>query len=318
MSVKKKIIAVSLFLTISCPFFSPAEVVDKILVIINDEIITQGELDRILTPIYMQYRNLYSDVQLAEKFDTARRDVLQKMANDKLLLYEAKRRKIEVEDREVKAKIDELRERFSTEAEFKMVLARENMLLSDLEKKYKERTMIDKLVDSEIRREISVSPNELVSYYTEHNEEFAEPRKARMKAILIRITDSRPEEAALELGKTILARLEEGSNFGLLAEKYSNGPYAASGGDMGWVREGELMPRINSLVFELRENEISGILRTRLGFHIFKIEEKMPARTMGFHEAKDTIERILYGKKTEEKLTQWIERLKEDAYIAFR
>ena len=140
----------------------------------------------------------------------------------------------------------------------------------------------------------------------------------RPRAILIKKRADRPEGEALDMAKEILKRLEEGSDFELLAHKYSDGPYAKSGGDMGWVKKGELMERIDILIFSMEVNEISAILVTNVGYHIFKVEEKRPPNQRTFSEVKDEIEKKLFNKKVEESLGQWIDRLKEDAYIALR
>jgi len=319
MSGKSKNFFIVLFLSL---FFltAPArcEVIDRILVVINDEIITQGEIDRIFTPVYAQYANLYSGQELAQKLDEAWKNVLEKLIHNKLLVSEAKRRKIEIDDREVEAKVDEVRQRFASEKEFEDMLAAENIMLNELERKFKERIMADRLVETELRGDISVTPNEILLYYRKNKEMFKEPKKVKLKAILVRVGENRSEEEAGALAEEILNRIEKGSSFSSLAIEYSEGPYAASGGDMGWIEEGELMGRIDDLVFNLDENQISPVLKTDLGLHIFKIEEKKPARKMQFHEAKKRIEQILYGAKTQKKIENWVERLKEDAYIAFK
>lgn len=302
----------------SLTFLSSAEVVDKILVIVNDEIITQGEVDRILTPIYEEYKKLYADQELAKKLDEVRRNILERLIQNKLLLAEAKRRKMEVEDAEIERKLEEVKKRFPDEEEFKKAMARENISLTELEKRYKDKIMMNRLIDMEIRGRASVAPGEIMDYYENHKDRFREPQKIKLKSILVKISRERPEEEALELVKKILARLKEGATFGLLAEKYSDGPYAKSRGEMGWVREGDLMTRINDLVFGLEENGISGILRTKLGFHIFMAGQKVPSRTKEFREAEDEIEQILFNEKIEKHLGRWIENLKKDAYIAFR
>ena len=298
--------------------FARCEVVDKILVVVNDEIITQGEMDRIFMPIYAQYANLYSGQELAQKLDEAWKNILERLIHDKLLLSEAKRRKIEVDDREVEAKMEEVRQRFPSEKEFEQTLAAENIVLNDLERKFRERLMADRLIETELRKDISVTPNEILLHYKENKEMFREPKKVKLRAILIRVNENRSEEQAGTSAKEILNRIESGGDFERLAKEYSEGPYAASGGDMGWVEEGELMGRINDFVFSLDENQVSATLKTNLGFHIFKVEEKKPAREMKFHEAKKRVEQILYNKKTQEKIENWVERLKEDAYIAFK
>jgi len=295
-----------------------AEVVDKIIVIVNDEIITQGEVDRILSPMYQQWKMAHTDEELAKKIDEARFKVLQRLINDKLLFSEAKRTEIEVTDEDVQLRIEEVKKRFANEEEFKMNLLRENITLGELEKKYKERIMIDKLINTEIRGRISVAPSEVTEYYRTHKDEFREPKKVKVRSILIRVDERRPAEKALEKSKEILARLEEGGDFSLLAKEYSEGPYRDKGGDMGWVKENELMTRINDVLFKLDKDEMSGIVKTNLGFHIFRIDDVSASRVMKFHESKNLVERHIFNKKMDEKLGQWLEKLREDAYIAFK
>jgi peptidyl-prolyl cis-trans isomerase SurA len=297
---------------------SRADVVDKILVIVNDEIITQSDLDRVLAPIYLQYKNLYSGEELAERFGEARRNVLQKLISDKLFLDEAKKKKIEVTDAQIEEKMSEVMGRFDTPEEFKKALEREHVALGDLEEKYRERLMIDRLIAEEIYQKTSVSPSEIVAYYTENKQDFKQPERVKVRSILIKVSEARPEEKALLLAREMLYRLEEGGDFTLLATEYSDGPYALSGGDMGWVKKGELMERINNLVFGLKAGEISGILTTKLGYHIFKVEAKEEATDLEFAQVKDAIEKMLFNKKVKEQIARWIEDLKEDAYIAFR
>ena len=295
-----------------------AEVVDKILVIVNDEIITQGEVDRVLMPIYIQFKNLYSGQELTEKLEEVRENVVTRMVQDKLLLSEAKKMEIEVTDKEVEARIDEIKKNFSSEEEFEDTLLKEDIALGALKNKHRERILIDKIIDLEIRRRVSVSPSEVVDFYETNREKFREPQKVKVKSILIKVNEERPDKQALKLARTISRRLEEGGDFGLLAKEYSDGPYADSGGEMGWVRDGELMDKINVIVFSLNKNEMSEVLKTKLGYHILLVEEKEPPKIMELDQVKSKIEQVLMNQKMQEKLGRWVESLKKDAYIAFR
>jgi peptidyl-prolyl cis-trans isomerase SurA len=295
-----------------------AAVVDKVAVVVNDEIITQGEIDKILYSAYQQFKVQYSDEELEERINEARTSLVKTLIEDRLLLSEAKRRNIMVSNKEVQERMDEVRSQFKSEKEFRTALEADNITIGELEKRYKERIMRDKVIDIEIRGSISVSPQEVVEFYKGHKEEFKEPEKIKLRSILIRVTDERPRDEALKLAQTILVRLEEGGDFMLLADRYSEGPHASSGGDMGWVRNGELLKRINDVVFTLNDNEISGIIETNLGFHIFKAENREESRELEFSEVKDHIEQMIYAQKTNDKIKSWIDRLKENAYIAFR
>ena len=95
----KRIIIFSLALIFSLSTLSiHAEVVDRIIVIVNDEIITQGEVDKILVSVYQKFKVQYSGEELNAKIDEARTNLLETLISDRLLLSEARRKKIEVED----------------------------------------------------------------------------------------------------------------------------------------------------------------------------------------------------------------------------
>lgn len=314
---------ISLFfiLFISCIFctaVSRAEVIDKILVIVNGEIITQSDVDKVLLPIYLQYKSRYSGRELEEKTGEVRDDVLRRLIEDKLLLTEAKRMEIRVAKKEIKGKIEEVKGRFSSGEEFETALAREGMSFSGLEEQFRERIMIDKFVNFKVQGKTSVSPSELLDYYETHLSEFRQAPEVRLRSILIKVGKACPEKEAMEIAQTVLYRIKEGSDFDLLAKQYSEGPYRDSGGDMGWVEKGQLMDRIDELVFRMEKGEISGILKTSLGLHIFKVEEKKDGRFKEFPEEKSRIEQILYSEKRKDGLRELIETLRENAYIAFR
>ena len=319
MSKQKISLITSLVLLFICAaMVSHAQVIDKIRVIVNDQIITQGDIDRILAPAYAQFRTTYSGIELDEKISAAERSVLEGLVRDKLLLTEAKRKSIEVTEQELEAKIIDIRKRFPGEKEFRQALRQEKMSTREFKKMQTERLMIEKLIDATLMPNLSISPSEVLSYYESNQTEFSEPRKVRLRSILVRIKKGRSESEAMTLAQKILFRLRQGSDFGLLARQYSDGPFADSGGDMGWVEEGQLMDRINSLVFQMDKSEISGILSTKLGLHLFKVEEIREAKTKEFEEEKERIEAIIFKNKRETHLREYIEELKENAYIAFR
>ena len=306
------------FLSALCAPKAQAEIIDKIVVVVNDEIITRGEVDRVLTPIYKQFKSVYEKDELIEKLEEARKNILERLIQDKLLLNEAKKMDLEIEESEIDEKMEEVIGRFASEEEFKKAIAQQNIVVSELRNKYKDRLLIDKVIDIEIRKNISVTPNEVVNYFADHKEDFRETKKIKLRSILIKIDDARSEREAQKLANEILSRLTQGGDFALLAQMYSNGPYADKGGDMGWVKEGDLMEKVNDIVFSLKENQISGIIKTGLGFHIFKAEKLEDEKLLSFPEVKEKIEQFLYKQKINEHLAKWIDELKENAYIAFR
>lgn len=298
--------------------FSSAEVIDKIVVVVNNEVITQREIDRMLFPVYEQYKTLYYGDELVKRLEEARQNIIDQLIEDRLLASEAKKVNIEVNDKDVAARIDEMRRRVGSKEQFERALGEQNLTESDLKKRYREQIMIRRLVDQKVGSTITMTPVEANDYYNAHKEEFIQPEQIKLLNILIKPNEYRPPDKAGDTAKTVLKRLQEGGDFAALAREYSEGPGASEGGLMGYVKKGDLMPEIEKVVFNMKPGEVSSILQTGLGYHIFKVEERLEPKTLGLSEVRRDVEESIYREKARKKLKSWIEGLKKNAYIAFK
>ena len=87
---------------------------------------------------------------------------------------------------------------------------------------------------------------------------------------------------------------------------------------MGYTKKGDLLPEIENIVFSLNEGQVSRIIKSPLGYHIFKVEEKRTRRVRALSEVRQNLEEYLYRQKANEKLKGWIESLSKSAYIEFK
>jgi parvulin-like peptidyl-prolyl isomerase len=309
----------SLTIILASASMSLAEVVDKIAVLVNDEVVTRSEVDSFLAPAAEEYGLLYHGEALAKKVEEARQRVFEQLIEQKLLLSAAKRENIEVKDREVENQIDDVRKKIGSKEEFESALRRQNLSLNDLKKRFTEQIMVRKYVDKKVVSKITVSPAEVSEYYQAHAQEFNEPEKIRLSNILIRLKEDRESmDKASELAKEILRRLREGGDFAGLAKLYSEGPGAAEGGSMGYVKRGDLKKEIEDAVFGMKPGEVSDIIQTSLGYHIFKLEERIPARSKDLSEVRVEIEDKLFHDKINQGIKEAVKMLRKNAYIAFK
>lgn len=315
---KLKVITISAFLVSLCAVFSHSEVIDKILVVVNDEVITQRDVDMRIAPLYEQYKTMYENSELMEKLKVVYKSVLEQLINDKVVISEARRRGVEVTAKEIDEELNKVKKRFGSDEEFYLTLDRQGISLEELKENYKSSLMAKKLIDVEIGSKITVTPIEIVGYYDEHKQEFMSPEMVKVRSILIKIKEGRGSEASLNLAKEILGRLQKGEDFAEIATAYSDGLHASSGGEIGYIKRGEMIKRIDDVIFALKEGETSEILRTDLGFHIFKVEGKKEARLMDFDEVKNNIEKLLFNGKIQKRLEGYIQRLRENAYITYK
>ena len=87
---------------------------------------------------------------------------------------------------------------------------------------------------------------------------------------------------------------------------------------MGFVRRGDLMPDIEDAIFSLKEGETSGVIRSSIGYHFFKVEERHAQKTLSLAEARRFIEDAIFVERARDKMKGWLENLKKSAYIAFK
>ena len=190
--------------------------------------------------------------------------------------------------------------------------------MRDLKTRYKEQFMIRKTIDQKVGAKVQVTPSEVSDYYNKHIAEFVQPEAMKLSNILIRPREDLKPEKAFELANKILKKLREGGDFSELAKTFSEGPSAAEGGLMGYVKSADLAPEIVKALSALKDGDISGVVQTGAGYHIFKIEEKRPAGTLTLSEVRRDIEEALFKEKIHEKVKGWLETLKKNAYIAFK
>lgn len=294
------------------------EVVDKIAIIVNDEIICDSEIERLLIPVYANYKASYSGDELLKKLEEARQRIVEQLIEDKLVMSEAKKQNIEASEMEIEERIEDARKHFGSIESFEAALAEQRLTVKDLRARYREQIMTRRMIDQKVGSGIIITPIEVSNYYNSHISEFARVEALKLRNILIRPKEGEDASPALELAKEILNKLREGADFAQTARTYSQGPGAEEGGMMEYVDKADLMPEINKAVSGLKAGELSDIVQTALGYHIFKVEEKKEAGTLSFSEARRAVEEIIYRQKVKEKIRGWVESLKKNAYIAFK
>ena len=192
-------------------FFSPnssfsAEVVERILAVVNDEIITEQDLQVIMAPIVAQYRTMYTGAKLEEELAAAAQNFLDKVIEDKLILSEAKRKQVIIKDAEVDEMMTDVRNKFPSRDLFLSAIEEQGLTEKKLWNRFRDQIMMQKLVNFEVRSRVSVSPGEINEYYKANPDRFAQGDRVHLQQILVRI-GQRSEEEAKSFTDSLLARL---------------------------------------------------------------------------------------------------------------
>lgn len=311
-------VSICLCIAVLAAGFAYAAVVDKVLAVVNDELITQSELDEILKPIYQQYKSMYSGDELLLRLDEARRNILTQMINDKLILSDARKKGIKINEDEIKEKIDGLKSKFKSEADFQNAIIEQGVTSSQLQKRFEEELLKEEYVSNEIWSKIVVTPTEINAYYNANIDKFKKEPQVHLLNILIRIKKGEDKEAAKVRADAVLERLKKGENFSELAKLYSEGADAESGGDIGYVGQGKLKKEFDEPIFKLKPGEFTSIIESGTGYHIFMVADKKETETLSPEEASDSIKEIIYRHKAKARFDDLIEQLKKNAYISIK
>ena len=165
----------------------------------------------------------------------------------------------------------------------------------------RKKVLVSKLVASEVDEKAKVSEEEIRKYYEEHKDEFKAPEMWRASHILV---------ADETQAKSVADELSKGGDFAELAKKYSIDATASRGGDIGFFRQGQLVPDFEKACLKLNVGQTGDILHTQFGYHIIKLTDKRETTAQSYDEAKRAIESELNRKKRAALFDEMVRKLK--------
>ncbi len=171
---------------------------------------------------------------------------------------------------------------------------------------------------SDFEATVQVSPDEIKRFYELRKENFKTPKRVRAREILLALHPQDSNEKVEEKRKKIeeiLEKAKKTKDFASLARQYSQSPSASKGGDLGWVEEGTVEESLQKALFSTKAGELSGVVRGRAGFYIFKIEEVMEEKQKSLEEVRD---QILQSLKREKSKAEASRKADDAFYSLFR
>ncbi len=296
-------------------------VIDGIAIIVNEDAVLVSEINEEMMPLMREYKASFAGDELKEKMAQLRDAVIKQAIETKLILQVAKANGITASEKAIDTRIKAAKERFSSEDEFLMALAFKGITYKEYRDQVAEQVLVQETIKRVIGIEGSVLENDLREYYENHPDEFVTEARVKLAQIFLGVPSGSTEEegyAVRRKAEQIRALIDGGGNFSELATEHSQGPYRDQGGIIGVVGPGEILPELEETVFKLRPGEVSNVIQTTYGFHILKALEVAPPRKVGFEEAKPYIEERLDNVRRNEKFEEWMENLKQDAFIEIK
>lgn len=281
------------------------------VLIVNGEKIEDSEIRQEAERLRPDYERVFKDQNTKEKeaqlLDWSRENVIERV----LINQEAKKYEGQVSSEEIESALAELKRQYGGEEQFRGQFEGrdDKKIKEDIELQIRvERTFQD------VCRDLAEPLDDAVSeYYEENKEQFTSAEQVRVAHIVKHIDWQTDEAAAYETTRRAEDELKDGAVFEVLVAKYSDCP--ENGGDLGYIMRGEMVEEFDDVVFNLDVGEVSGIFRTRFGFHIAKVYGRKPVVVRALEEVKDEITEE-FKKQIREKATdEFIDQLRSKARI---
>ncbi len=295
------------------------EVLDRVIAVVNNDVITLSELQDTLAFYLSETREA---VKPGEE-EALKQRLLNRMIENRLQLQEAGREQLAVEDSEVNEQLAEVMKRVNakTQEEFEQVVKAQGLTLEGVKKRAKDQVLVQKVIRRKVQLRISVTEQEIEQYLVENREKLETGLSYHARHILFVPAPPESEaawDAARGRAEEVWARVRAGEDFVELAKRHSEDSTAKDGGDLGVLKQGELAPEVERQILRLRPGEASAPFRSRLGLHIFKLEWKEGLAGETLAQAKQQIRDILIRQKYATRLEAWIAEIRKRAIIEIR
>jgi peptidyl-prolyl cis-trans isomerase C len=254
----------------------------------------------------------------AERRDEILRGVLDQLITYRLLTQEARQRKLEASDQEVQARLAEVRQQFANEQAFTNALKERNLDLTQFTADTRSDLTVGKLVDAEAAGVPPAPDSETRAFYDQNPDQFKQPEMVRASHILARADEAAGAEAKAQAKakmQGVLKELRSGADFAEMARKHSDDGSAEAGGDLNYFGPGQMVPAFEQAAFALKSGHLSDIVETPFGYHIIKVTDRKPGRTVPYDEVKAQIANYLQQQQQREKADALVDRLRAKAKI---
>ncbi|MDD5594617.1 MAG: peptidyl-prolyl cis-trans isomerase [Candidatus Omnitrophica bacterium] len=274
---------------------------DKIIAVVNSEVITQKDLNDFTSFTRMQLGREYKAKELEDKIQKMKPDLLNKLIEDRLILQEAKKNNIRLDETRVKSKVEEIKKRYPSDADFQKDLAQQGFVQADIENRIREQLLTYAIIDIQVRSKITVNPIEVTQYYEKNSQEFQVPEQWEFTSLA---TEDR------KMAEDAVGQLRKGANLESLAQQDS-----LSIDKLKASKNGQLRKELETEIFKLHKAEVSDPIKIQDRYYIFRLDNILASTQESLAQAQDEISVLLMNNKLQEAMVKWMNEIKQRSYI---
>jgi peptidyl-prolyl cis-trans isomerase SurA len=323
----RKLAVVSLIVFVFALVASAADsVVEEIVARVNNAIITRNDLEKAKQQVVEEAREkgIDPDQEVAKR----QADMLRDLIDQRLLVQKAAELDI-TGDTELIKKLDEMRKQMNLASmeDLEEEAKKQGISWEDFKQNMRNQIVTQSVIGREVGSHIQPSQEETQKFYDEHKQELEQPEQVLLSEILIapnkadkegdKAPDPTPEQlaAAEKKANEVLADLKKGAKFDDEAKKFSDGPTATQGGSLGAFKRGTLAKELEDKTFALKSGETTGVIRTRQGFVVLKVDQHVQAGIPPLKDVEQNVQEAIYLQKLQPALRAYLTKLREDAFI---
>ena len=255
----------------------------------------------------------------ADRLARIQQNILKRLIEKELIKQAVSKAGVTIGDKEIEAAFLEYKKRFQTEEQFDNYLKHGRVTLDSIKARITEKKALEKLIEA--KGDLAIGDKELQEFYAKNERFYIEKAGVKASHILVKVAEkakAEDEKRALDKVKQIQKELKAGGDFAELAKKFSEGPSAPKGGDLGFFGQGQMVKDFEEVAFKMKVGTVSGPVRTRFGFHIIKVMDKREERKKPFDEVKEQISQSLKNKKFFQERRKLLEALRKEAKVEKR
>ncbi len=297
---------------------------DRILAVVNDDIITLYEFNTAFEPYLKNIENTYPGKDKEQFIRQTRAAFLQRMVDNILIEQEAKKTGISatVKDEDVMNVLQDMLDRQKISMpDFLKKIAREGGSLEAVKKDIRSQLIRMRILRREVKDKVIVTEEEIGAYYNKHRNEYEGKESVRIKHLMLLFSENADQKAKEKIrreAEALRERIIQGEPFDLLVARYSKGPAVDQGGDVGFIEKGVIIPEVEAVAFSLPLGEISPVIVSDKGVHIIMVIDKRGAGLKPIAEVREEIRTKIEEEKLESKFEEWISSVRSKSHIEIR
>lgn len=297
-----------------------AAVVDRILAVVNEDIITLYDIESLMRPVL---NNLKAQGLPPEREGQAvanlRAEMLDNMINVKLTEQEVKRYKITVTEEEIDNQLRQIKQRRSlTDENLRALLAQEGATLEEYRKDLKLQIQRTKLVNREVRSKVVITQAEIKAYYEKNRSKYGGAKQYYLWNLFVKLPPNPiplERQTAQALLDEALAELNRGRSFEELTRLTAEGTKGIQGSELGLFRVDELTPQLREVVRELKPGQVSPIVESDFGYQVVYVQRIQETAAKPLDQVESEIQEILFRETVDNRFNSWLADLRKRSHV---